>query len=76
MYGNPEESGQAASPNDQGALSIKGKGGKGKYWALYSGLFVLLKQKILVTDNVLQGIIHAVQQAFAWLALGDVRIPV
>ena len=57
-------------------MSIKGKGGKGKYWALYSGLFVLLKQKILVTDNVLQGIIHAVQQAFAWLVLGDVRIPV
>ena len=46
---------------------------KGKYWTLYSGLFVLLKQKITITHQALEKLIAAVQRAFASLVLGDVR---
>jgi len=46
---------------------------KGKYWTLYSGLFVLLKQKIALTRQALEQLISAVQRAFACLVLGDVR---
>jgi hypothetical protein len=46
---------------------------KGKYWLLYSGLFVLLKQKIRLTHQVLERIILAVQRIFTCLVLGDVR---
>ena len=46
---------------------------KGKYWRLYSGLFVLLKQKIALTRQGLEKLISAVQRAFACLVLGDVR---
>jgi hypothetical protein len=46
---------------------------KGKYWTLYSGLFVLLKQKIALTRQALEKLISAVQGAFASLVLGDVR---
>ena len=46
---------------------------KGKYWTLYSGLFVLLKQKIALTRQALEKLISAVQGAFACLVLGDVR---
>jgi hypothetical protein len=46
---------------------------RGKYWTLYSGLFVLLKQKITLTHQALEQVILAVQRAFACLVLGDVR---
>lgn len=46
---------------------------KGKYWTLYSGLFVLLKQKITLTHQALEQVLSAVQRAFACLVLGDVR---
>jgi hypothetical protein len=46
---------------------------KGKYWTLYSGLFVLLKQKVSLTHQVLEQVILAAQRAFACLVLGDVR---
>jgi uncharacterized membrane protein YwzB len=46
---------------------------KGKYWTLYSGLFVLLKQKVALTHQALEQVILAVQRAFACLVLGDVR---
>ena len=46
---------------------------KAKYWTLYSGLFVLLKQKITLTHQVLEQVILAAQRAFACLVLGDVR---
>ena len=46
---------------------------KGKYWTLYSGLFILLKQKISLPHQVLKRLISAVQRVFACLVLGDVR---
>jgi hypothetical protein len=46
---------------------------KGKYWKRYSGLFVLLKQKITLTHQALEQVILAVQRAFACLVLGDIR---
>jgi len=46
---------------------------KGKHWTLYSGLFVLLKQKITLTHQALEQLISGVQHAFACLVLGDVR---
>jgi hypothetical protein len=42
-------------------------------WFLYSGLFVLLKQKPKVPDEVLQLIHSAVVHAFAYLVYGNVR---
>jgi hypothetical protein len=46
---------------------------KGKYWTLYSGLFVLLKQKVTLTYQALEHVILAVQRTFACLVLEDVR---
>lgn len=60
----------------QAHATTSGKQGpahKSKYWKLYSGLFVLLKQKILLSHQVLEQVILAVQHAFACLVLGDVR---
>jgi len=65
-YGLSEQA-HAAAPRKQNQLH------KGKYWKLYSGLFVLLKQKILLSHQVLEQVILAVQRAFACLVLGDVR---
>ena len=65
-YGSSEQVQAAASEKPNPAP-------KGKYWTLYSGLFVLLKQKITLTHQVLEHVILAVQRAFAHLVLGDVR---
>jgi len=46
---------------------------KSKYWKPYSGLCVLLKQKIMLTHQVLEKVILAVQRAFVCLVPGDVR---
>ena len=46
---------------------------KGKRWKLYSGLFVLLKQKLLLSQEVLALAIQNVLQAFAFLVSADVR---
>lgn len=61
VYGPPE--GTASVP-------------QGKYWKLYSGLFVLLKQKILLPHQVLEQVVSNVQDSFACLALGNVRCSV
>ena len=42
-------------------------------WLLYSGLFIILKQKPKVTDEILCLINQAVIQAFAVLVFGNVR---
>jgi hypothetical protein len=46
---------------------------KGKRWKLYSGLFVLIKQKLLLSQAVLSLAIQNVLQAFAILVSADVR---
>ena len=46
---------------------------RGKYWKLYSGLFVLLKQKILLSAAVLDRLVLAVLRSFACLVTGHVR---
>lgn len=66
LYGSSEKASATTSGQQDPAH-------KGKYWALYSGLFVLLKQKITLTHQVLEQLILAVQHAFACLVLGDVR---
>lgn len=45
----------------------------GKRWVLYSGLFVLLKQKIQIAADALERIMQQVNRAFRLLVLGDVR---
>ena len=45
----------------------------GKRWTLYSGLFILLKQKIQLALDALQRLIRQVQCAFKLLVLGNVR---
>jgi len=47
--------------------------GKGKGWRLYSGLFVLLKQKIKLRCEVLRRLIAEVLEFFRRLVYGDVR---
>jgi hypothetical protein len=69
MYGLPEGPVEAASPNPAASLTKR----QGKYWKLYSGLFVLLKQKITLSHEVLKQVILAVQRAFSSLVLGRVR---
>jgi hypothetical protein len=66
LYGSSEQAQPAASEKRNPVP-------KAKYWTLYSGLFVLLKQKITLTHQVLEQVILAVQRAFACLVLGDVR---
>jgi len=66
VYGSPEQAGSTTSEKEDPVR-------KGKYWKLYSGLFVLLKQKITLSHQVLEQVILAVQRAFACLVLGDVR---
>ena len=46
---------------------------QGKYWKLYSGLFVLLKQKMPLPNHILEQVVSGVQDSFACLALGNVR---
>ena len=45
----------------------------GKRWALYSGLFVLVKQKIQIAAEALERIMQQVKSAFRLMVLGDVR---
>jgi hypothetical protein len=47
----------------------------GKYpkWALYSGLFVLLKQKLRISKNELRLITQEAEKAFADIIFGNVR---
>ena len=66
LYGSSEQAHATTSGNQDPAH-------KGKYWTLYSGLFVLLKHKITLTYQVLEQVILAAQRAFACLVLGDVR---
>ncbi len=42
-------------------------------WAIYSGLFVLLKQKLRISKNELRLITQEAEKAFAFLVLGNVR---
>lgn len=49
------------------------KGKRGKKWWLYSGLFVLLKQKIKLGREVLRCIVVEVLEFFRRLVYGDVR---
>jgi Transposase DDE domain len=42
-------------------------------WAIYSGLFVLLKQKLRISKNELRLITHEAEKAFAILIFGNVR---
>jgi hypothetical protein len=45
----------------------------GKRWKLYSGLFVLIKQKIWLSDAVLEQLITTVLRTFTCLVRGEVR---
>ncbi len=42
-------------------------------WLLYSGLFVLLKQKLRLTDKQVHEISRAASSAFASMLFGNVR---
>jgi hypothetical protein len=61
MYGGPP-----SAPNSSRQRT-------GKRWELYSGLFVLLKQKIWLSEQVLEQLIIAVLHAFIRLVRGHVR---
>jgi len=45
----------------------------GSKWCLYSGVFVLLKQRLRIPPDTLRQLQKPVQQAFAVLLFGDVR---
>lgn len=42
-------------------------------WLIYSGLFVLLKQKLFLTDDQFDAVTQAAASAFASLVYGNVR---
>lgn len=46
---------------------------QGKRWGLYSGLFVLLKQKIRMSAQVFRKLLHRVLEFFQRLVFGNVR---
>jgi hypothetical protein len=71
IYG-PEEAPQLAEDRGDGQ-PVKPKRQKR---SLYSGLFILLKQKINLATEVLEALVRAVQLAFTRMVLGDVRSPV
>ena len=56
---------------------VNGKEGvpvkKGRKWKLYSGLFILLKQKIDIAAQDMEKLIRQVLDFFGMLVLGDVR---
>ena len=61
-----------ASPAEDGGDSATEKPKREKR-SLYSGLFILLKQKIGLAMEVLEALVHGVQRAFVCMVLGDVR---
>ena len=69
-YGNPQQpDGTPSLCHSETPTSIR----RGKYWKLYSGLFVLLKQKILLSAAILDQLVLAVLRSFACLVPGHVR---
>ena len=71
IYG-PEKAPQPKEDDGEGD-SVKPKREKR---SLYSGLFILLKQKLDLTVDVLFALVQEVHRAFISLVLGDVRTPV
>jgi len=59
-------SGGNSSPSDS-------RGKRGRKWSLYSGLFVLLKQKLRLGREVIRQLIAEVLEFFRRLVWGDVR---
>jgi hypothetical protein len=51
-------------------------GRRRKEWYLFSGLFVLLKQKILLASKARREVMRRVKEAFGLLVFDSVRIPV
>ncbi len=80
MYGGGEERGQSQSQSqsqgkEEGTSSGSGSGARarGKKWSLYSGLFVLLKQKLQLGREVVRRLMIEVLGDFRRLVYGDVR---
>jgi hypothetical protein len=46
---------------------------RGSKWNTYSGLFVLLKQRLKIPPDTLRHLLRSVQQAFTALLFGNVR---
>lgn len=61
MYNGPPSDADSSQPRT------------GKRWKLYSGLFILIKQKIWLSQQLLERIITAVLRTFTRLVRGDVR---
>lgn len=68
MYGDSAGGGERGGNSPQ---ELQGK--KGKKWELYSGLFILLKQKIRLGRAVLCQLIASVLESFRRMVYGDVR---
>ncbi len=71
VYGPVPRDGGFESSEDQ--LRGKNPRPEGKRWHLYSGLFVLLKQKVRVDSRILRQLVNRVLEFFRGLILGDVR---
>ena len=65
-------SGESSSPPCSTSGSRR-KRGRGKRWELYSGLFILLKQKLKLGREVIRQLIAEVLEFFRRLVWGDVR---
>ena len=52
---------------------VEGSQASGKHWQRYSGLFILLRQKIQLTEQAMYDLILQVQRRFVVLVWGNVR---
>lgn len=71
LFGPPADDG--GEPGTGQPLASRLKVRKRRKWQLYSGLFILLKQKVTLTAKTWRRLLHQVLDAFALLILPTVR---
>lgn len=71
LFGPPED--ESGQPGTGQLLASSPKVRKRRKWQLYSGLFILLKQKVTLSAKTWRRLLHQVLDAFALLILPTVR---
>ena len=69
MYGEGRGGGNSSHSHSHSGA----RGKRGKKWKLYSGLFILLKQKLRLGREVIRQLITEMLEFFRRLVWGDVR---
>jgi hypothetical protein len=71
LFGPPDQ--EPAEPPGESPAADTPKAKRRRKWQLYSGLFILLKQKINLSTKTLRRLLHQVLDAFALLVQPTVR---